>query len=256
MKSRALTTLGYEKQEGQGIITLNRPREKNTINDPLIAEFQQVLDEVEMDPEVRVVLITGGKSLFCAGADLKEVRTPGRTERSNQLFNRIERLGKPTIAAINGYALGGGLEMALCCDFRVASEDARLGAPEVKVGIIPSGGATLRLRYFLPLARVKEMLMIGEPLTGQEAFNLGLVQRLTPAGQAMDGARELAGVLEARAPLSLKAIKDCIHQGMTGDPGEAIAYCIQTADQLRSSEDYREGRLAFREKGKPVWKGR
>jgi enoyl-CoA hydratase len=203
-----------------------------------------------------VVILTGGEKVFCTGADLKETRLPGRSQRSNRLFSRIESFPMPTIAAMNGYALGGGMEISLCCDFRVAAEDSRLGTPEVKVGIIPSGGATLRLPRLMGLARAKEFLLLGEPVTAVQAFSLGAVNRVSPPGKALEEAKKLAKTLLDRPPLSLKAIKDCVHKGLLMDTERAIEYIILTADLLRDTEDYREGRAAFREKRKPVWKGK
>jgi enoyl-CoA hydratase len=249
-------TILCAKEEGFGFITLNRPQHGNAINEQLIKDMNGALNEAEKDPEVRVIVITGGEKLFCAGADLKEPRLPGRSQRSNSLFSRIERFEKPTIAAINGYALGGGLEISLCCDFRVAAEDARLGTPEVKVGIIPSGGATLRLPRLIGIARAKELLLFGESITASQALDLGLVNRVSPPGKALDEARKLGKFLNDRPPLSLKAIKDCVLAGQLMETERAIEYIIQTADLLRNTEDYREGRNAYREKRKPVWKGR
>jgi enoyl-CoA hydratase/carnithine racemase len=249
-------TTRYTKEEGLGLITFNRPEQGNAINEQLIKDMQGVLDEAEKDPEIRVIIITGGEKFFCAGADLKEPRLPGRSQRSNSLFSRIEKFEKPSIAAINGYALGGGLEISLCCDFRVAAEDARLGAPEVKVGIIPSGGATLRLPRLIGMARAKEFLLLGEPITALQALNLGMLNRISPPGKALDEAKKLGKILLDRPPLSLKAIKDCVFIGQLMETEGAIEYIIRTADLLRNTEDYQEGRNAFREKRKPIWKGR
>ncbi len=251
-----LETILYRKDRGLGIITFNRPDQGNSINEQLIKDVNSALDDVESDPALRVVILTGGEKLFCSGADLKETRLPGRSQRANRLFSRVESFPRPTIAAINGYALGGGMEISLCCDFRVAAEDARLGTPEVKVGIIPSGGATLRLPRLIGLARAKEFLLLGEPLTGTQAFALGMINRLSPPGQALEEARKMADILLDRPPLSLKAIKECIHQGLLLETEEAIEGIIHSADLLRESEDYQEGRAAFREKRKPVWKGK
>jgi enoyl-CoA hydratase/carnithine racemase len=222
----------------------------------LIKDINSALDEIEKDTEVRVVVITGGEKFFCSGADLKEPRLPGRSQRANSLFTRIERFDKPTIVAINGYALGGGFEISLCCDFRVAAEDARLGTPEVKVGIIASGGATLRLPRLVGLARAKEFLLLGESITGTQALAMGIVNRISPPGKALDEAKKLAQMLIDKPPLSLKAVKDCVLAGQLMETDSAIEYIIQTADLLRNTEDYQEGRNAFRERRKPVWKGK
>lgn len=252
----AYENLLYSMERGIATVTINRPGRGNTINDPLIADFHRTLDAIERDGEVRAVIVTGGPKVFCAGADLTEIRTPGRTERSNRLFSRIDNLDKPTIAAINGYALGGGLELSLCCDFRVASEDARLGTPEVKVGIIPSGGATLRLTRVVGVAKAKELLLVGDAIGAARALEIGLVHRVATPGTALAEATKLAETLLDRAPLSIKVIKECIRVGMVSDDQAAVGYIIKAADLLRNTEDYAEGRAAFREKRKPVWKGR
>jgi len=249
-------TILFAREEGFGIITLNRPDQGNSINEQLIKDVNSALDGIEKDTEVRVVVITGGEKFFCSGADLKEPRLPGRSQRANSLFTRIERFDKPTIVAINGYALGGGFEISLCCDFRVAAEDARLGTPEVKVGIIPSGGATLRLPRLVGLARAKEFLLLGESITGAQALSMGIVNRVSPPGKALDESKKLAQMLIDKPPLSLKAVKDCVLAGQLMETDSAIEYIIQTADRLRDTEDYQEGRNAFREKRKPVWKGK
>jgi len=249
-------TILFAREEGFGIITLNRPDQGNSINEQLIKDINSALDEIEKDNEVRVVIITGGEKFFCSGADLKEPRLPGRSQRANSLFTRIERFDKPTIVAINGYALGGGFEISLCCDFRVAAEDARLGTPEVKVGIIASGGATLRLPRLVGLARAKEFLLLGESITGAQALSMGVVNRVSPPGKALDESKKLAQMLIDKPPLSLKAVKDCVLAGQLMETDSAIEYIIQTADRLRDTEDYQEGRNAFREKRKPVWKGK
>ena len=249
-------TILYVKEKGLGIITLNRPAQGNSINEQLIRDLNAVLNEIEKDEEVRVVVLTGGDKFFCSGADLKEPRQPGRSQRANKLFSRVEKFAKPTLAAINGYALGGGLEISLCCDFRVAAEDARLGTPEVKVGIIPSGGATLRLPRLIGIAKAKEFLLLGEPVTGTQALALGMVSRVAPPGKALEEAQKLAQILMDRPPLSLKAIKDCVLEGQLMETEIAVESIIRTADLLRNTEDYQEGRNAFWEKRTPVWKGR
>ncbi len=244
------------REGGLAIVTLQRPGQGNSINEQLIRDLNAALEEIEGDPGVRVVVLTGGEKFFCSGADLKEARLPGRSQRSNSLFSRIERFPKPTIAAMNGYALGGGFEISLCCDFRVAAEDARIGTPEVKVGIIPSGGATLRLPRLIGLAKAKEFLLLGESISGSQALGLGIVNWVSPPGKALDEARKLAGMLIDRPPLSLEAVKDCVLAGLHMETHSAVEYIIRTAELLRHTEDYQEGRNAFREKRKPVWKGR
>jgi enoyl-CoA hydratase len=249
-------TITYQKETGIGIIIFNRPGQRNAINEQMISELNRVLDEIEDDDRIRVLIITGGETVFCAGADLKEHFTPATSKRWNDLFSRIEKLAKPTIAAINGYAYGGGCELSLCCDLRVASETALIGLQEIKVGIIPSAGSAFRLPRLIGVGRAKEMQYFGEAISGRDAFTIGLVNRVVPAGTALDAARGLAEILLDRPPLSLKAIKECIHAGMQLDTESAMNFVMNAANLLRSTEDYQEGRKAFKEKRKPVWKGR
>lgn len=249
-------TVIYQKEGSIGIITFNRPDRLNAINNQLLDEFDSSLDETESE-DVRVVILTGNERSFCAGFDLKETVTPSISQKYNRLINRIESFGKLTIAAIDGYALGGGCEIALCCDFRIASGTASIGLPEVKVGIIPSGGVTYRLLpRVIGLGRAKEMLYLGESLSGIEAFNIGLVNKVVPPGKVLDEAKRLAGILLDRPPLSIKAIKDCVHAGIQLDSEGTVNFVMNAANLLRPTEDYLEGREAFREKRKPIWKGK
>lgn len=249
-------TIRYQQEGGIGIIIFNRPDSRNAINEQMAREMNGVLDEIEADEGVRVVVITGGESVFCAGADLNEPFTPATSKRLNDLFTRIERLAKPTIAAISGYAYGGGCEISLCCDLRVASETALISLPEIKVGTIPSAGSAFRLPRLIGVGRAKEMHYVGEPVSGKEALSMGLVNRLVPAGEVLDEARRIAAILLDRPPLSLKAVKECIHAGLQLDTDSAVNFVMNAANLLRSTEDYQEGRNSFREKRKPVWKGR
>lgn len=249
-------TIIYQKEDGIGIITFNRPERFNAINEKFMKEMNLVLDEIEEDDEVRVVILTGGEKIFCSGADLKEAYTPATSKRLNRFFIRLEEFGKPTVAAINGYAGGGGCEIAVCCDLRVASETATFAFPEIKVGAMPSAGPTFWLPPLVGLGRAKELLYIGDPITAAEALNIGLVNRVVPAGTALDGAKNLAAVLLDRPPLSLRATKECIHAARGLDSKGASDFVRSASDLLRVTEDYQEGRTAFREKRKPVWKGR
>ena len=251
-------TILYQKEGegGIGIITFNRPEKRNALSKQVVAEMNLVLDDLETDDALRVVILTGGEKVFCAGADLKETFTPAASKRLNDLFTRIEKLPKPTIAAINGYAYGGGCEISLCCDLRIASETASMGLPEIKVGTIPSGGSAFRLPRVIGSGRALEMHYLGEPLSGREALAIGLVNRVVPEGTAVGEAIRLAEILLDRPPLSLKAIKECVHAGMQVDTHSAVNFIMNAANLLRATEDYQEGRNAFREKRKPVWKGR
>ncbi|MFC1993165.1 enoyl-CoA hydratase/isomerase family protein [Chloroflexota bacterium] len=248
-------TIIYDRDDKVAIITLNRPERRNAINTQLIKEVGLAIDEVESNADIRVIIFTGGDKTFCSGVDLTEPWNSDTSRMINDLFTRIDTFPKPTIAAINGYALGGGCELALCCDFRVASETASIGTPEIKVGTIPSIGATVRLPQLIGTARAKELLLTGNPINGAEAYNIGLVNKVTKPEKALDEAKNLALTLADRPPLSLKAVKECIRAAMQLDAEDAINFSINSAEGLRGTEDYKEGRSAFKEKRKPVWKG-
>lgn len=247
-------TLKYQKEDSTGIVTFNRPERLNAINDQLLDELDRLFDTIESD-DARVIIFTGSEKSFCAGFDLKEAVTPQISQKYNKLLNRIESFGKPTIAVITGYALGGGCEIALCCDFRMASETASIGLPEIKVGIIPSGGAAYRLLpRIIGLGRAKEMFYLGEPISGVEALNAGLVNKVSPPSKVLDEAKKLAKTLADRPALSIKSIKDCLHAGWQLDSEGSANFVMNAANLLRYTEDYEEGRKAFREKRKPKWK--
>lgn len=256
-------TIIYRKESGIGMVTLNRPERLNAINAKLNAELESVLDELAEDDEVRVVIITGAGRGFCAGADIKEMAEgsgQGTAQRGRQrryrFFNKLEDLGKPVTAAINGPCNGGGLEIALCCDFRIASEAANFGLGEVKLGIIPAAGATARLPRLIGIARAKELLYFGNVIDARRAHEMGLVNKVVPAEELMAEAMRWAAELAERPPLSLRMLKYCVNVGMQMDLLSALDYESKCAEILRGSEDYREGTRAFVEKRKPVFKGR
>lgn len=251
-------TVVYQKSEGIGIITLNRPQVRNAISYKMGTELISILDDIERDADVWVIIITGGEECFCVGADIKEEnRPPDYLEKLNLgLFNRLEAFPKPVIAAMAGYVLGGGCELSLCCDLRVAAENASIGVPEAKIGAIPAGGGTWRLPKMIGETRAKELLFVADPINAAEAHRIGLVNRVVPNGTVVSSATELAKILLDRPPISLKADKDCVRVGWLLDSATNVAYVTKWADVLHFSEDAQEGRLAFREKRKPVWKGK
>jgi enoyl-CoA hydratase/carnithine racemase len=249
------TTINLEKDGLVSTIVLNRPDRMNALNEEMIQDINRALDEDESDTNTRVLIFSGGEKTFCAGADLREPWTSDTSARLNKLGARIEAFPKPTIAVINGYAMGGGLELALCCDFRIAANTARLGTPEVKVGIIPTGGATFRLPRLIGEPRAKELMMVGDLITSGEACRLGLINKITE-GSASEEGRKFGRMLTERPPLSLKAVKESIRAAGHLNVDSQIRSVIEISDALRKTEDYREGRSAFREKRKPVWKGK
>jgi len=253
-------TIIYEKEGGIRIVTLNRPDRLNAINYQLAFELDKVLQEVEEDEEARTVILTGAGRGFCAGADIKEMADSNARRlpvgMRYTFFNKLEDLGKPVIAAINGPCNGGGLEIALCCDFRIASEAANFGLGEVKLGVIPAGGGTARLPRLIGPARAKEFLYFGNRIDAQQAHQIGLVNRVVSPEQLMVEAKNWAAELAERPPLSLKMLKYCVNLGMQMDLLSAIDYETKCAGLLRNTEDHAEGVKAFVEKRKPVFKGK
>jgi len=223
-------TLFYEKKDTIGILTVNRPGKLNAISNELTKELEQLLDEIENDPELRVLVITGaGDKAFVAGADINELverdASMGRdVSRFRQaLFARIENLPVPVIAAVNGYALGGGLELAVACNIRVASEKAQFGAPEVKLGIIPGDGGTQRLPRLVGLGRAMEMVLTGDFIDAQEAFRIGLVNRIVPHEELMESVMTLAQKIASRPPLAVKYAKEAVNRSQEGDTASGYA---------------------------------
>ncbi len=258
-------TLIYEKEDAIAIITLNRPQRLNAINYQLTVDLMHVLDEIAADEEVRAVILTGaprtdGRPCFCAGADIRELSTPGARPlpigTKYTFFDKLENLDKPVIAAIGGVAIGGGLELALVCDLRIASDVARLGMGEIKLGVLPAGGGTARLPRLIGVAKAKELLFFGDHIDAEEACRIGLVNKVVPAESLLDEAKRIAKELAERPPLALKMAKSCINVGMRMDLAGALDYEAKCAAILGSSEDRMEGMQAFIEKRKPVFKGR
>ena len=242
-------------------ITLNRPEAMNALDMETIQALDACWKSVREDDNVRVVIVTGaGDRAFCAGADLKKTMPPA--ESFAQLtFGKdsggSQRLStdKPTIAAINGIAVGGGLELAMRCDLRIAAETARLGLTEVRVGSIPGAGGTQRLPRLVGLTNALMMLMTAEPVSADEAFRMGLVNKVVPKDKLLDEAKAIADKIAGNAPLAVRAVKRLAHQGvnMTLEAGlEAERF---TMGVLRDSKDRIEGRLAFQQKRKPVFRG-
>lgn len=238
-------TIIYEKREGVGIITFNRPQRKNSLNMQLVREMNQLLDEIEEDDEVKVLILTGSPECFCAGADLKEFPFPPTfLIETNSLFNRIEDLEKPSIAAISGWCLAGGLELAMCFDLRIASEDARIGDHHIRIGAIGGGGATTRLPRIVGIAKAKELIYTGESLTGEEAQKIGLVNHVYPTDNYIEGALELAKKIGAMSPQALKWTKASLNASLDLDRHASIHYSDWCTARLGvpSAVDWKERR--------------
>ncbi len=244
-------------------LTINRPEKRNAIDNQTIEEMARALDQVESNPDLRILIVTGaGEKAFVAGADIQELQARdtvlGRSEtRTRQgVYTRIEQLEIPSIAAINGWALGTGLELAMACTLRVASEGARLGQPEVKLGIIPGGGGTQRLPRLVGTGRAMEMVLTGEPVTAGEALSMGLVNRVVPAKKLMEEVRKLADVLVSRPRLAIQYAKEAIHRAGEGSLAQGLAHESYLHALSCGTEDKKEGVAAFMEKRDPEFVGR
>ncbi len=256
-------TVLVEKDGSLCVVTLNRPRVMNSISFQMLRELNEALDEIRFDPSVRCVIITGaGDRAFCAGADLKEragmsedqVRRYIHTIRAT--FTEVENLPMPVIAAVNGVALGGGTELALASDLRVASETATLGLTETSLAIIPGAGGTQRLPRIVGKAKAKELIFTAKRITAAEALEIGLVNRVCPTDRLLDTARELAEAIGRNGPLAVRAAKRAIDRGMEMDLTDGLVFESTCYETLIPTEDRLEGLRAFREKRKPEYRGR
>ncbi len=248
-------TLLVDKRQGIAYVTVNRPEKLNALNRQVIEELQACFRGLRRDEGVRVVIITGaGERAFIAGADINELaeQTPveGRemSRRGQHMLEVIENLGKPVIAAINGYALGGGCELAMACTLRVASETARLGQPEVKLGIIPGYAGTQRLPRLVGKGRALEMILSGDPVTAQEAYRIGLVNQVVPASELISAAEKLAQKIMANAPLAVKFALEAVNHGMEMSETEGQFLEANLFGLCCTTADMKEGTRAFLEK--------
>jgi len=240
------------------IITLNRPEQRNAVNAAIAQGVAAALDDLDGDPELSTGILTGAGKGFCSGMDLKAFRAGERPHVEGRGFAGIvERAAdKPLIAAIEGFAVAGGLEVALACDLIVASKGARLGIPEVKRSLVAAGGALRRLPHTLPRNVANELALTGDPIDAERAHALGLVNRLTEPGEALDAALELAETIAANGPLALAATKRVMVESADWPDSEFFARQREIIDPVFNSEDAREGATAFAERRDPVWKGR
>lgn len=255
-------TLQVDEHDGIVEITLNRPDQLNAINARMREELAALFAAVRDDPARRVLLITGAGRAFSAGADLKDGSvTEGPIESLETRWwgdyrSLLATLGKPSIAAVNGMALGGGFELALACDFRLAATEASFAVPEINLGSMPAGGGTQRLARLAGLGRAMELVLFGERIDAAEAWRIGVVNRVVPAAQLLPTAREWAAKLAAKAPLALKYAKEAVAKSTDTAIDEGIRLEAYLGGVLRASEDRREGIAAVREKRKPVFRGK
>jgi len=250
-------TLFYA-QDGIAYITINRPRTKNAINLAVAEQIAAAIDTFENDNSLRVGIITGAGGTFCAGMDLKAFANSGeRPHIAGRGFAGMAESPprKPLIAAVEGYALAGGCELALACDLIVAGEGAKFGLPEVKRGLCAAAGGLLRLPRQMPYRIALELALTGEMFSAESAIQFGLINRLVPAGQALEAATNLARVIVANAPLALATSKEIISRSSGWSDDTMFDRQRELTDPVNSSSDAREGALAFTEKRKPVWRG-
>jgi enoyl-CoA hydratase len=255
-------TIHYDKADGIGTITINRPKAYNAINFEMLRELNQLFSDIEKDGEVKVIIIAGSEKYFAAGADLTEVSNIASPVEAYEfirlldVLHRMERMDKPIIAAISGFALGGGCELSMCCDIRIAAENATFGQPEIKIGLIPGAGGTQRLPRLIGMSKAKELLYTGDSIDANEAYRLGLVSKVVPVEALMDEARALAAKIARQPGVALRATKRAVNEGIDLDMKAAIAYEARCFEILFSTEDQKEGTRAFVEKRKPVFKDR
>lgn len=247
----------YEKVGVIGVLKINRPKAFNALSREVVDLIDEKLEIIKADEEVRALIVTSDGN-FAAGADIVAMVELGPEEARkflfSETFNKLENLGIPTIAAICGYALGGGLELALTCDFRIASEDAKVGLPEITLGIMPGAGGTIRLPRLIGEAKAKEMIMLGGQIKADEALRVGLVSKVVPKEELFDEAMKLAEKLATRPKLALKAAKESINYGKAQTA--AIDNEADIWSSLFATQDQKEGMRAFVDKRKPQYVGK
>jgi enoyl-CoA hydratase len=252
-----------EISDAVATVTLNRPKVLNALNGETTSEIGDAMERLEADKRVRAIILTGaGDKAFAAGADIRELAelpdanaAADKSRVTHDVYLKIEAMGKPVIAALNGFALGGGCELALACDIRIASDSAVLGLPEITLGIIPGGGGTQRLPRLVPTGVAKKLIFSGDHIDAAEALRIGLVDEVVPAAELMGRAGALATKISTRAPMSLALAKQAINKGLECDLERGCALEVANFGLACATEDKAEGTRAFVEKRKPAFKG-
>lgn len=245
----------FEKEGKIALVSINRPKALNALNSETLKEIDFVIDEIEKDDDIYAVVLTGaGEKAFVAGADITEMKDMTTVEGrrfgilGNKVFRKLELLEKPVIAAINGFALGGGCELSMACDIRIASDRAKFGQPEVGLGITPGFGGTQRLARLVGLGMAKELIYTAKIIKADEALRIGLVNRVVEGANLLDEAKALANQIASNAPIAVKLCKAAINRGMQCDIDTALMYESEAFGECFSTEDQKEGMTAFTEK--------
>jgi len=246
-----------EKEDGIATITFNRPEALNALNNQTRLEFRNVMSDIQDDDDIKVVIVTGAGRAFVAGSDIKELKntTPLEAHSITRLGEIIENLEKPVIAAVNGFALGGGCEIAMACDLIIASEKAKFGQPEINIGVIPGGGGTQRLQRIAGVHKAKELIFTGDIIDAKEAEKIGLVNKVVPVDQLEALVKEIAQKIAGKSSAAIKLAKAAINRGMRTDLETGLAYEKELYSLSLTTDDKAEGIEAFIEKRKPKYKG-
>lgn len=257
------TTIIFEKKDNYALITLNRPDKLNALNKQMFDDLDDAFKKIELDESIQAVVLTGtGEKAFAAGADIKELNKSDK--RSGKLFSeygsyvmrRLAEMRIPTIAAINGFALGGGCELTMACQMRFASENAKMGQPEVNLGIIPGYGGTQRLTRIVGKAKAMELVLTGNMVNAEEAHRIGLVNAVYPANELLQKTEEFVKLILSKGPLAVSAAIECINAADELSPHEGLAFESRKFGDVCGTDDFKEGTNAFLEKRKAEFKGK
>ena len=258
----AFETISYEKIGTVGVLKINRPKALNAINKQVISELDEQLDEIDSDRSLRALIVTGaGEKSFVAGGDIVEMSTMSSEDahafakKGQGVLRRLEILKVPVIAAVNGYALGGGTELACACDFIYASENAKFGQPEVLLGLMPGFGGTQRLARFVGLPKARELIYTGEQITAEQALEIGLVNKICKPDKLMDEVLKVANTISARGPLGVAASKEALNDGYDVSLDKGLGFECDLFGDLFDTDDMRECTKAFVEKREPRFNG-
>ncbi|GIK73768.1 MAG: enoyl-CoA hydratase [Chloroflexota bacterium] len=248
------------QRERVGIVQLNRPQALNALNSELMDELVRALQAFDADASIGCIVVTGSEKAFAAGADIKQMANAGVVEMMSSPFigywDAVQRVAKPIVAAVSGYCLGGGCELAMTCDLIVASETAQFGQPEINLGIIPGAGGTQRLTRAVGKSVAMDMILTGRRISAQEALQFGLVSRVFPAVSFMDDSLKLAAEIADKAPVALRVAKEAVNRAFESTLAEGVLFERRAFNLLFATEDQKEGMAAFVEKRKPSWQGR